>query len=502
MGIGRFDTLLLAGMALIAFLLMGPLLTIPLHIPLSYNEGWNAYLDQRAIHPQTGPLYPAADSLMFNNYPPLSFYLVGAFGQYVVGDMIVAGRIVAMASLLASAALLGLCVRLLGGSPRGSLAASSLLLLHSATVFRDYVAIDDPQWLGHGLMLGGLAVLLGDRRAGRSRPGRVVAAALLMAAGGFVKHNLVGLPLAVTIWLAVVQPRTAAVWLASAIGWVTAGLAATEALHGRTAFTDILAHHRVYRADGVISALKRLIPLSPMLLMAGLAWRVRPRDDPPMLFAALFLAISLVTGILQRLGQGVNYNAQFETLIALCLTMGLLVSRAFAAGLALRGRTIGPAALAGFAILPVLATMPSQMRRAWDDIDGRAARTRSWQPVIGRIAASPGPTGCELLALCFWAGKPFALDLFNLNQSILTGGPAERFDGLVGRHAFAMFEHGGDWFTGASDAAKLRRNPVLAALLRHGYAPVPIGPDGVVLLMPPAAGDIDPRAARAIGNGD
>jgi hypothetical protein len=80
-GIGRFDTLLLAGAVLIVFLLLGPLLTIPLRIPLSYNEGWNAYFDQLAVGAGAGPLYPAADSLVFNNYPPFSFYLVGAFGR-------------------------------------------------------------------------------------------------------------------------------------------------------------------------------------------------------------------------------------------------------------------------------------------------------------------------------------------------------------------------------------------------------------------------------------
>ncbi|MGI4746274.1 MAG: hypothetical protein ACRYGI_13035 [Janthinobacterium lividum] len=79
---------------LAAYLLLGPILTIPLHIPLKYNEGWNAYFDSRAVHMQAGPLYPRTDSLVFNNYPPLSFYPVGTFGRLVVGDAIVAGRIV------------------------------------------------------------------------------------------------------------------------------------------------------------------------------------------------------------------------------------------------------------------------------------------------------------------------------------------------------------------------------------------------------------------------
>ncbi|HEY6578872.1 MAG TPA: hypothetical protein VIY09_06080, partial [Rhizomicrobium sp.] len=47
----------------------------PLHVPLDPDEGWNAY---NAVAAMAGRgLYPAASSLMVNNYPPLSFYLVG-----------------------------------------------------------------------------------------------------------------------------------------------------------------------------------------------------------------------------------------------------------------------------------------------------------------------------------------------------------------------------------------------------------------------------------------
>ena len=103
-GLGRLDALLFCTVPLLAFLLLGPLLLIPLHVPLGYNEGWNAYLAARAIGLQDGPLYPPADTLVFNNYPPLSFYLVGLIGRGLAGgDVIVAGRVVALASLLASA---------------------------------------------------------------------------------------------------------------------------------------------------------------------------------------------------------------------------------------------------------------------------------------------------------------------------------------------------------------------------------------------------------------
>ena len=112
--IRKSDTLLLlVVVSLVVFFLAGPVLMIPLRIPLSYNEGWNAYFGARAVDVRLGPLYPGPNSLVFNNYPPLSFYVVGALGRYVIGDLIVAGRIVALVSLLASAPLSRCLQRLL-----------------------------------------------------------------------------------------------------------------------------------------------------------------------------------------------------------------------------------------------------------------------------------------------------------------------------------------------------------------------------------------------------
>lgn len=481
----KFDALLLAGAALIVFFLLGPLLTIPLRIPLSYNEGWNAYFCARAVNSRLGPLYPSADTLVFNNYPPLSFYVVGAFGRYVAGDLITAGRIVALASLLASAALLGTCVRLLGGSLRGSMAAAMLLLLYTGTFYRDYVAVDDPQWLGHALMLGGLAVLLGGYRAGHYPAGRIVAATMLIGAGGFVKHSLVGLPIAVTIWLFLVQPRAAMIWLVSATAWVGTGLIATDILQGHAAFADILGHHRVFRARRAVKAVERLAPLLPLMIIAGFSYRERIHRVPlqssrPMQFAALFAVISLAAGLTQRMGEGVNYNAYFETMIALCLTMGLTVDTLRSVG----GRAVGPATMIGFAAIPLLVMMPWQLQHAWGDIVERQARARSWQPVIAQLAAAPRLVACETLSLCFWAGKPFEVDMFNLNQSILTGGDIVRFDTLARIHSFSRFEFA-TIYASTNGPPAMKHDLLLENLLGHGYAIAATGPEGSVLLAPP-----------------
>jgi hypothetical protein len=52
---------------------------VGLHIPFDPNEGWNAYFAQRAM--QTGSPYPPDGGFMVNNYPPLSFFVIGSLAH-------------------------------------------------------------------------------------------------------------------------------------------------------------------------------------------------------------------------------------------------------------------------------------------------------------------------------------------------------------------------------------------------------------------------------------
>ena len=84
---------------------------IGLHVPLDPNEGWNAAFAQAVL--TTGSPYPPPHSLLINNYPPLSFYLVAAVSR-LTGDAIVAGRLVALVSLLATSWGIGRATFLMG----------------------------------------------------------------------------------------------------------------------------------------------------------------------------------------------------------------------------------------------------------------------------------------------------------------------------------------------------------------------------------------------------
>ncbi|MEI6417409.1 MAG: hypothetical protein WCO92_06785, partial [Verrucomicrobiota bacterium] len=68
-----------------------------LPIMVNTNEGWNAFFADAAMGKM--PLYPSLDRLITNNYPPLSFYVVGGFGK-LFGGPILAGRILSLIAII------------------------------------------------------------------------------------------------------------------------------------------------------------------------------------------------------------------------------------------------------------------------------------------------------------------------------------------------------------------------------------------------------------------
>ncbi|MBB3172238.1 hypothetical protein FHR90_000044 [Endobacter medicaginis] len=487
-GIRGFDLALACGALLLIGLVLGPVATIPMQIPLDYNEGWNAGFAARAVMPGTGPLYPGPDTLVFNNYPPLGFLIVGAAGRWLVGDMIVAGRIIALLGLLASGALVALCLRRLGLAWRPAIAGGLAMLLLIATWFRVYVAMDDPQWLAHAVMLAGLAVLV-DRperlRGGPLPVVRIAAAALLMVMAGFIKHNLVALPLATTIWLLWLRPRACAVWLAAAAVALAAGAMMVWLAWGADAFADILGHHRVFTPARALFGLQKLLPLIPAGLVIGLMLRRSPHRIALGLVVP-FLAVALVTGVLQRIGDGVYYNAQFPTVIALSLALGIALDAAIARPPRLRGTTIGAPALLVFAALPLIGAAPQHLRLSVQALTQREARAAAWAPMIGALAAADGPVGCQMLSLCAWAGRPFGVDMFNLTQKVLTGGPDSGFAAMLAAHRFALIEDDPHSSIHAEARDAIGHDP-FADILARNYRVLLTGPGGTRLLAPDPA---------------
>jgi hypothetical protein len=354
-----------------------------LHAPLDPNEGWNAYHTAAAM--SGAPLYP--QGWFTNNYPPLSFYLVGL----MPGDHIFAGRIVSLLSLLFVAWAIMDAARRMGASTQSALFAA-LWFVAGMLVFTDYVAMDDPQLLGHAIMMAGLLLLLRDRP---------VAAALAMAAALFVKHNLVALPIASALWLAWSNRRAAVAFAVTGGAAGLAGLLLFHAVYGR-GLPDVLNSPRTYSFALLTSGVAHFMAWS----FGGLFVATTSRDN----LVRIYVVSASVFGALFSGGAGVDMNAWFEAAIAISLGVALGFERL---GLDMLSWRLAAAALA---LLPL--TLGLFFGDRWDPpVDAT--------PDIAFLKSRDGPALCEELSLCYWAGKRAEVDVFNLGQRYATGAESD-----------------------------------------------------------------------------
>lgn len=428
-----------AGVALLSvvvFGMTGPLLAIGRYLPLDPNEGWNAYFADAAS--TGGMLYPPADALITNNYPPLSFYIVGAVG-HLIGDNIFAGRGIALLSLLFVAWSIyhwlqighgpqepaeDKADRLPGGRAPAVIAALTFLG-YGVTYGRAYVAMDDPQWLAHALMLGGLLVLW--RRPQDTR--NIVLGALLMMAAGWTKHLLIPLPITVSLWLLWRSRWAFAKWIASATVILTIVSLMAWWFYGARIFQSLNEPREYMRWKAITETTSALRCFSPLVAL-WLGALVKGPLSERMLFVSVYLAISTGVAVFAAGGAGVDVNSFFDTLIALCLATGLALKQ-----LSAGARPLGaPAALAVAICLVVYGVIvaPLQLRDIRNlDADERAAL----QDIRVINENGHGRAACEMLNLCYWAKSAFMVDFFYFGQKLKTG--------ALPRTACAdTFEHG------------------------------------------------------------
>jgi hypothetical protein len=389
---------------LCAIFLWRVLATVGLFVPFDPNEGWNAYHAAAAM--SGAPLYPGARGFMVNNYPPLSFYIVGEFGR-VLGDNIIAGRILSLLGFFATGTGIFAAARLMNCG-RLEAAFSALLFAACLLVTSDYVGMDDPQLLSHAFGIAGFVLLLKEPRDWRS----VVASALLFALAGFIKHNLLVQPLAMAIWLFIYDRRNAFRFTFSGVVFLLAGLGTFHVLYG-TGLPGELNSARVYSLHNLIANLSSWLAwgLTPLIGMVFLLFR---RGDKYVVLCTLYAFIAVIAGVIFLGGDGVDVNAMFDADMALALGAGLAINR-----------------LPSRNVLAILYALPLGLV-LWQAADSEWLSSDFWiHPARGEAAiahrdivflkAHRGPALCEMLSLCYWAGKQAQVDVFNVEQQFLTG---------------------------------------------------------------------------------
>lgn len=415
-----------------------------LRIEVDENEGWNAFFADAAMGGM--PLYPARDRLITNNYPPLSFYTVGAVGR-VVGDAVLAGRLVSLAGMAVVAWSVAAVVRHFGG---GRLAAACAALYYTATMcrfFHGYVGMNDPHLLGQAVMAVGFVGML--RAVERDRG--YWAPVLVMVAAGFVKHNLFVVPLVGFVWLGLHRPRRLLPAGLVAGAAVAAGFALCHAAYGADFFTN-LAAPRVMGWKSAVGAVGHLQWVAVGLLAWGYVGVARAAD-PGVRLCNILVGVALPNFFFQKMGDAVSHNAQFDLLWAVSVGVGLTLAQAPLLPLV---RWYTPDRLRWVLLLAVCLRLAASTRlepvlvlfdRGFHaEI---AEREAAMERTVARIRATPGDTlSCNLA--CYWAGKPFVIDSFNVRQRIAAGQlPPDVVDRLLasGRVTYVVEAPGLRWGT-------------------------------------------------------
>jgi hypothetical protein len=421
--------LVLAALALVLFAY--PALRVTAGFELDYNEGWNVVL-QSLVKTGANP-YVDAGPWFFNNYPPLSFYLVAALGA-LVGGPLVAGRLV---SVLAVAVIALSCARLVraSGARRADagLAGATCLALFAAFA-TDYVGIDDPQLLAQALLCCGFALYVDAPPTAR----RMAAIAALFAAGLLCKHNVLTLPLVVSLHALARAPMRAKLALFGT-GTVLAAIAGLviHLAFGPAFFTQLLAGRLYDGARGFMLTIEVLGRLHAPLAIAALFLVLGPRTPLNAKLAA-YLIGGLVLGMGFSGGAGVDINIFFDVMIAISIAAGLACAH-------LRSLGAKPAVIAALALLAnaaVISFAPQALGRAVVEFIGDfGLREKMVKDDTAYLAAHPGSALCESMLLCLWAGKPVLVDPYNLLQASATGRlPATLLEDMLKRRDFAVIQ--------------------------------------------------------------
>jgi hypothetical protein len=386
-------------------------------LELSPNEAWNAYHADHVL--QGRPLYPAADDLITNNYPPLSFYLVAVLSRISSVDPAYIGRALSLLGIAVTGLAIAACVRRLGGSRLAAGVAGLWFVATAARFYEDYVGVNDPHILALATTVTALAWFLRRQDRGRAPEPAI----LLMAVAGFFKQTLIATPVTVLLWLLATNWRLGLRASLVGGGFAAAGLLLCVVIYGYAFIHQLLFYPREFSILWPLGNLGQLQFIAPaMIIWAVWAWC--DRHVPAARFTALYIAAGLCTYLVLKLGKPIGINAQFELAAATAIGLGLAFHGMTTIPLAqrLRTETIRLVILGILAVRlllsnhtePYLVLANSDYRSQFSE---RAAITRR---EAERVANIPGPAYCSVTMVCRWAGKAFVFDSHAADNLVAT----------------------------------------------------------------------------------
>ncbi|MEO6842661.1 MAG: glycosyltransferase family 39 protein [Bradyrhizobium sp.] len=401
---------------LVIYFLIWPVWRAQFLIEIWPTEAWNAYFQDAAAAGR--PLYPSADQLIQNNYPPLSFYAIGYLGR-LFGDNLFVGRAVSVIALLCVSVEIFFAIRILVGGVIGAAGGAlwyAAMMAHSSEL---YIGTNDPQLAGEAIMMAALVWFLARDRDGKSAQ----APLLLMVIAGFWKHNIVAIPVTAIGWLLLRDGKRATRPLLVSAAAAAGGLLLCTAIFGR-AFPENLFATREYAWAHVVGHLGHL-QWSALALVIWASWAWSDRASRAARFTALHVATGFCTCILQWFGHGVGRNAEFDLIIALGIGIGVALERIETSLLA---RRIGIDGARDLLLLALILRLILSDRQGSALVllspEFRSLGPKAQQMVrneADRVAAIPGDVFCSNKVVCRAAGKPFVVDEFKTEELVATG---------------------------------------------------------------------------------
>jgi hypothetical protein len=298
--------------------------------------------------------------------------------------------------------------------------------------------MNDPQLVGHVLMLGALVWFLDREARGRS----VAPPILAMAAAGFYKHNIIAVPVTALAWLAIKDWRRA-IWPAAVgAGAAALGLVICVAVYGDLFLPNLLTP-RPYSVMRAINGLGRAQFILPALALWGI-WVAAEPASRAARFTGVFVAVAFAAFVLQWSGEAVLDNAQFDLVIATAVGLGLAFDRAGKTAFGQRhGVTAARTVITLVVVVRLVATLRIEPALVLFSPAYRAEYAAAAQGVrddAARVAALPGPVACDFKVVCRMAGKPFSYDDFRAEMLVATGASGGLdVEGLIRAHGLTHF---------------------------------------------------------------
>ena len=414
----RRDLVYLTVLAVLtAYFLIWPIWRAQFLLEIWFTEAWNSYYQDAAAAGLR--LYPTADQLIVNNYPPLSFYAIGYLGK-LFGSSLFVGRALSILAVVGVGVEIYLAVRIMVGSAIGGAVGALWYVAFMARSLTTYIGVNDPQLAGEAMMGAALVWFLARDKAGKSAE----PALLLMVIAGFWKHNIIAIPLTAILWLVIRD------WRRALRPVVLSGMAAVAGLVGCFAifgpeFLQNLLTPREYAWAHVVGHLGHLQWIA-LAFFIWAAWAWSDRHGVAARFTTLFVALGLFACILQWFGDGVFRNAEFDLVIALGIGIGVAFARMETSAMA-TWIGVGPTRDLMIAALVLRLLVSERQESALVVLSPEfrasfgAGQQRSLD-AAAQIAAIPGLVYCEgNNLLCRLAHKPFAVDDFKTAELVATG---------------------------------------------------------------------------------